>query len=76
MNDTKNILLAWVSSLSSVFTAIGTRTWITMISAIVLPIVFFTVGKTVDVYLQIYFKNRDERKKLNGVKADEPYETD
>ena len=57
MNDTKNILLAWVSSLSSVWTALEARTWITIISAIVLPIVFFTVGKAVDVALQIYFRN-------------------
>lgn len=61
MNDTKNILLAWVSSLSSVWTALEARTWITIISAIVLPIVFFTVGKAVDVALQIYF--RKERRK-------------
>jgi hypothetical protein len=58
MNDAKNILLAWTSSLSSVFTAIETRTWITLISAIVLPIVFFTIGKTVDVLLQIYFQRK------------------
>lgn len=60
MNDTKNILLAWISSLTSVFAAIETRTWITIISAIVLPIVFFTIGKAIDVWLQIYF--RRERK--------------
>ncbi|CAN5486333.1 hypothetical protein BH10ACI3_BH10ACI3_23150 [soil metagenome] len=56
MNDTKNILLAWISSLTSVFAAIEARTWITIVSAIVLPILFFTVGKTVDVMLQIYFR--------------------
>lgn len=60
MNDTKNILLAWISSLSSVLTAIETRTWITIISAIVLPIIFFTVGKSVDVLLQIYFRRREK----------------
>ena len=60
MNDTKNILLAWISSLSSVFAAIETRNLITLISAIVMPIVFFTVGKTIDVLLQIYFKRREE----------------
>ena len=63
MNDTKNILLAWISSLSSVFAAIETRTWITIVSAIVLPVVFFTVGKTVDVLLQIYFRERDRKEK-------------
>ena len=65
MNDTKNILLAWISSISSVFAAIEARTWITIISAVVLPIVFFTVGKTVDVLLQIHFQRREEGKKLN-----------
>jgi len=61
MNDTKNILLAWISSLSSVVAAIETRTWITIISAIVLPIVFFTLGKTVDVLLQIYFRRKGRK---------------
>ncbi len=63
MNDTQNNILARISSLSSVFTAIETRTWITIISAIVLPIVFFSVGKTVDVLLQIYFRRKEERRK-------------
>ena len=58
MNDTKNILLAWTSSFTSLFAAIETLTWITVISAIVLPIVFFTIGKTVDVLLQIYFRRK------------------
>jgi len=58
MNDTKNILLAWISSLWTVFAAIETGTLITIISAIVLPVVFFTVGKTIDVVLQIHFRNR------------------
>ncbi len=60
MNDTKNILIAWVSSLTSVIAALETRTWITMISAVILPIVFFTIGKAIDVYLQIYFRRRTE----------------
>lgn len=63
MNDTKNILLAWISSLSSVFAAIETRSWITIISAIVLPIIFFTIGKTIDVLLQIHFRKKEQRRK-------------
>lgn len=63
MNDTKNILLAWVSSVTSVFAAIESRTWITIISAIVLPIVFFAIGKTIDVLLQIYFRTKRKRNK-------------
>ena len=60
MNDAKNIMLAWMSSISSLFAAIETKTMITIVSAIVLPIVFFTIGKAVDVALQIYFRRRDE----------------
>lgn len=58
MHDFKNIFLAWISSITSVFAAIEAKTLITIISAIVLPIVFFTIGKTVDVLLQIYFRER------------------
>ena len=61
MNDTKNILLAWASSFTSLFAAIETRTWITIISAVVLPIIFFTIGKTVDVMVQIYFRRKHDR---------------
>lgn len=56
MNDTKNILIAWISSASSVFTALETRELITIVSAIVLPIFFFTIGKTIDVLLQLHFR--------------------
>lgn len=58
MNDTKNLFIAYLSSLSSFLTAIETRTVITLISAIVLPIVFFAIGKTVDVLIQLYLHNR------------------
>jgi hypothetical protein len=61
MNDTKNILLAWVSSLSSVLTALEAGTWTTLLSAVVLPITFFIVGKAIDVALQIYFRRREKR---------------
>ncbi len=63
MNDTKNILIAWISSISSVFTAIETRTLITIVSAIVLPVIFFSVGKTIDVGLQIYFRRLEENRR-------------
>lgn len=61
MYDLKNILIAWISSTTSVFAAIESRTVISIISAIVLPIVFFTVGKTVDVILQIYFRSKEKK---------------
>jgi len=61
MNDFKNILIAWISAASSIFTAIETKTLITIVSAIILPILFFTIGKTIDVLLQLYFRNKTEK---------------
>ena len=61
MNDIKNFLLAYFSTASSVFAAVETRTLITIISAIVLPIIFFGVGKTIDVLLQIYLRRKHDR---------------
>ena len=63
MSDCKNILLAWASTASSVFAAVEMRTVMTIISAVVLPVIFFTIGKTVDVAVQVYFKKREERRK-------------
>ena len=63
MSDYKNILLAWVSTASSVFAAVEMRTVMTIISAIVLPVIFFTIGKTVDVAVQVYFRKQEERRK-------------
>ena len=63
MNDLKNILIAWISTSPSILTAIETKTVITIVSAIILPILFFTMGKTVDVLLQIYFRTKEDKKK-------------
>ncbi len=62
MSDTRNALLAWVSSTASLFAAIETRDVITIISAIVLPVVFFSVGKTVDVLVQLYLKKSSDKR--------------
>lgn len=67
MNDIKNFLLAYFSTVSSVFAAIETRTLITIISAIVLPILFFSIGKTIDVLLQIHLN----KKRQDGQKHDQ-----
>ena len=58
MNDLKNIVLAWLSSASSLAAAIESRTLIALISAIVLPVIFFTIGKSVDVALQLYLNRQ------------------
>ena len=61
MNDAKNIFLAWASTATSVAAAVEAKTVVTIISAIILPIVFFTLGKTIDVLLQIYFRKSEKR---------------
>ncbi|MGH9945570.1 MAG: hypothetical protein ACRD6X_00035 [Pyrinomonadaceae bacterium] len=58
MNDIKNFLIAYFSTASSVFAAFESRTMITILSAIILPILFFAIGKTIDVLLQIYLNRR------------------
>jgi hypothetical protein len=63
MNDTKNILIAWVSSAWSLFAAVESRELIHIISAIVLPIFFFALGKTVDVLVQLHLRRTGEREK-------------
>ncbi len=56
MNDAKNILIAWLSSVTCLLAAIEVRTWITIVSAVVLPVIFFVCGKAIDVWLQIYLR--------------------
>jgi len=62
MNDIKNIFIAWISAGSPVLAAISSEPGITVLSAIILPIVFFAAGKTIDVLLQIYFRERERRR--------------
>ena len=59
MSDYRNIFLAWVSTASSVLTAVEVKTVMTIISAVVLPVIFFPIGKTVDVAVQVYFKRKE-----------------
>jgi hypothetical protein len=65
MHDIKNITLAWISSASSIAAAIDEKTLISIISAIILPVVFFTLGKTIDIALQFYFRKREANDKDN-----------
>ena len=60
MHDIKNFYLAWVASVPYL-TAIESHTLISLISAIVLPIIFFAIGKTADILLQIYFRTREKK---------------
>jgi hypothetical protein len=62
MTDHRNVLLAWGTTVTSIAATIDMSKWLTFISAIVLPIVFFAVGKTIDVFVQIYLRRRADEK--------------
>lgn len=57
MNDVKNIFLAWVSASSPVVAAVTSDAGLTILSAVILPILFFAIGKTIDVLLQTKGRN-------------------
>jgi hypothetical protein len=59
--DMNNLILAGFCNMPAMLLAFEKTTLITVISAIVLPCLFFLIGKTVDVFLQIHFKNREKR---------------
>ena len=56
MHDFKNILLAWVSAAPTFVAALDGGSIVTIMSAIILPTIFFALGKAVDVCVQIYFR--------------------
>ena len=57
MQDIKNIFLAFYSYWIPVVMAID----LSIVSAIVLPIVFFAIGKAIDIGLQVYFRSRENK---------------
>ena len=66
LNDVKNLLLAAVSYGTNFIFGIEFNTWITIASAIVLPCVFFGIGKTADILLQLHLAKRKTRQKANS----------
>ncbi|MGH9819844.1 MAG: hypothetical protein ACRD43_06715 [Pyrinomonadaceae bacterium] len=58
MHDLKNILLAWVSAAPTFVAVIDGGSIVTIVSAIILPTIFFLLGKAVDVGVQFYFRQK------------------
>ena len=58
--DIQNNFIAWITTSTSLFAAIELKPVLAILSAVVLPVVFFSIGKTVDVLLQIYLKDRQK----------------
>ncbi|QQS32112.1 MAG: hypothetical protein IPM50_10555 [Acidobacteriota bacterium] len=46
MQDVKNIILAWFSTATGLLAAATDRLTLTVVSVVVLPILFFVIGKT------------------------------
>ena len=61
-NDMKNVFLAVLSG-SPTLLAAAIEPALTIISAVILPIVFFVIGKSADILLQIHFRRREEQAK-------------
>ena len=54
MHDTKNIFLAWLCTYPCFAAAVETADRPSILSAIVLPILFFVLGKIADYYFRLY----------------------
>jgi hypothetical protein len=63
MTDIKNMCLAGFASTTSIFAAIEMQTVINIVSAVILPIVFFCIGKAVDVWVQVRLRQMAERRR-------------
>jgi hypothetical protein len=70
MDNLKSFVVSLVPSSPAIYFALESPTDIRIITSIVLPIVFFIVSKTVDVLVQVYFKqkqqNADKRNRIGN----------
>jgi hypothetical protein len=66
MHDVKNFLLAWISGVSTIYATFEAKAFSAFISAVLLPVLFFAAGKAIDVCLQVYFKRREEKGKVEN----------
>ena len=58
MHETRNIALAWLSSLSCFAAAFQTRTDLSLLTTIVLPVTLYAAGKLCDFLFQLYLLRR------------------
>lgn len=66
MSDTRNAVIAWLSSSSWLLAAIEWPSWFTVMTAVVMPAALFAAGKTVDIIFQLYLRRRDETRFIEG----------
>lgn len=66
MSDTRNAVIAWLSSSSWLLAAIERPSWFNVMTAVVMPAALFAAGKTVDIIFQLYLRRRDETRFIEG----------
>lgn len=70
VTNMSNAVVAIFSGLPAYISAVIDQSPASSLLAVVLPFVFFLLGKGVDVAIKIYFDRRNEKKRLNGTKDD------
>ncbi len=59
-SNVNNITISSLSGMPALFVAVESQTALSIASAVVLPVLFFILGKTADILLQIYLKKRSD----------------
>lgn len=66
--DSNNFFLAALSSVPAMFAVTEAPSLLTIVSVIILPIIFFMVGKGIDIWLQVHLSRH---KRDNEVDRDD-----
>ena len=64
MNDIRNLTLAWACTTTCFAAAVETGALISVISSIILPVVFFALGKAIDLTARYYLTRRDRKRSV------------
>lgn len=70
VSNMSNAVVAFFSSLPAYISAVIDQSPASGLLAVVLPFVFFFLGKGIDIAVRVYLDRRAEKKRLNGIKDD------
>jgi len=62
MDNLKSFIMSFVPSSPAFYFAVESPSALTIITSIVLPVMFFIASKAIDVLVQIHIKNRKAKK--------------
>jgi hypothetical protein len=66
MHELKTFLITTFPSVPAFYAAIESPSSHSVLTALIMPCVFFAISKTVDVFVQIWKTRREERRKAAG----------